>query len=96
MAESEDFRRWEEKRRDVKRAEIRLSRGLRSLEEARASYLNSMTKEQKRLRQELQKLQKSEQLQASAFIQHNDKAPLVRIQQLMAFWFGLIDFAKSP
>ncbi|XP_060089347.1 coiled-coil domain-containing protein 190 [Heteronotia binoei] len=59
MAESEDFRRWEEKRRDVKRAEIRLSRGLRSLEEARVAYLNSMTKEQRQLRQELQKLQKS-------------------------------------
>ncbi|KAL8178095.1 UNVERIFIED_CONTAM: hypothetical protein K2H54_029446 [Gekko kuhli] len=59
MAESEDFRRWEEKRRDVKRAEIRLSRGLQSLEEARVSYLNSMTKEQRRLQQELQKLQKS-------------------------------------
>ncbi|XP_077188686.1 coiled-coil domain-containing protein 190 [Paroedura picta] len=59
MAEFEDFRRWEEKRRDVKRAEIQLSRGLRSLEEARVSYLNSMTKEQRRLQQELQKLQKS-------------------------------------
>nr|XP_056701662.1 coiled-coil domain-containing protein 190 [Euleptes europaea] len=59
MAESEDFRRWEAKRRDVKRAEIQLNRGLRSLEEARLSYLNFITKEQRRLQQELQRMQKS-------------------------------------
>ncbi|XP_048354412.1 coiled-coil domain-containing protein 190 isoform X2 [Sphaerodactylus townsendi] len=59
MAKSEDLRHWEAKRRDVKRAEVRLNCGLRSLEEARLSYLNSMTKEQRRLQQELQKLRKS-------------------------------------
>ncbi|XP_054837894.1 coiled-coil domain-containing protein 190 [Eublepharis macularius] len=59
MAESEDFRHWETERRDVKRAEVRLNHGLRSLEEARLSYLNSITKEKRRLQQELQRLQKS-------------------------------------
>uniref|UniRef100_A0A670Y2C4 Uncharacterized protein n=1 Tax=Pseudonaja textilis TaxID=8673 RepID=A0A670Y2C4_PSETE len=46
--------------RDVKRAEARLSLGLRSLEEARLYYLNTMTREQQRLQQELLRLQKSE------------------------------------
>ncbi|XP_063003615.1 coiled-coil domain-containing protein 190 [Elgaria multicarinata webbii] len=59
MAEGEASRRWEAERRDVKRAEARLSHGLRSVEEAHLSYLNSVTKEQKRLKQELLKLQRS-------------------------------------
>ncbi|XP_063154595.1 coiled-coil domain-containing protein 190 isoform X2 [Candoia aspera] len=59
MAEGGASRRWEAKRRDVKRAEARLSQGLRSLEEARLYCLNAMTKEQQRLQQELLRLQKS-------------------------------------
>ncbi|XP_053106129.1 coiled-coil domain-containing protein 190 [Hemicordylus capensis] len=59
MAEGESSRHWEAERRDVKRAEARLNRGLRNLEDARLSYLNSMTKEQRRLQQELLKLQES-------------------------------------
>uniref|UniRef100_A0ABM5G9M4 Coiled-coil domain-containing protein 190 isoform X1 n=2 Tax=Pogona vitticeps TaxID=103695 RepID=A0ABM5G9M4_9SAUR len=58
MTEGETSRRWEAKRRDVKRAEARLSRGLQSLEEARFSCLNSVMKEQKRLQEELVRLQK--------------------------------------
>ncbi|XP_039204930.1 coiled-coil domain-containing protein 190-like [Crotalus tigris] len=59
MAEGGTSRHWEAKRRDVKRAEARLTLGLRSLEEARLYYLNTMTKEQQRLQQELLRLQKS-------------------------------------
>ncbi|KAG8132912.1 hypothetical protein E2320_010737 [Naja naja] len=59
MAEGGTSRHWEAKRRDVKRAEARLSLGLRSLEEARLYYLNTMTREQQRLQQELLRLQKS-------------------------------------
>ncbi|XP_013924937.1 PREDICTED: coiled-coil domain-containing protein C1orf110 homolog [Thamnophis sirtalis] len=59
MAEGGTSRHWEAKRRDVKRAEARLSLGLRSLEEARLYYLNTMSREQQRLQQELLTLQKS-------------------------------------
>ncbi|XP_058034037.1 coiled-coil domain-containing protein 190-like [Ahaetulla prasina] len=59
MAEGGASRHWEAKRRDVKRAEARLTLGLRSLEEARLYYLNTMTREQQRLQQELLRLQKS-------------------------------------
>ncbi|XP_044295081.1 coiled-coil domain-containing protein 190 [Varanus komodoensis] len=60
MAEGEPSRRWEAKRRDARRAEARLSHGLRSLEEAQLSYLNSLVKEQKRLEEELQKLRRTQ------------------------------------
>ncbi|XP_034979494.1 coiled-coil domain-containing protein 190 isoform X2 [Zootoca vivipara] len=59
MAGGETSRRWEAERQDVKRAEARLIRGLQHLEEARLSYLNSMMKEQRRLQQELMRMQKS-------------------------------------
>ncbi|XP_070602817.1 coiled-coil domain-containing protein 190 [Erythrolamprus reginae] len=59
MSEGGPSKHWEAKRRDIKRAEARLTLGLRSLEEARLYYLNTMTREQQRLQQELQRLQKS-------------------------------------
>lgn len=79
MAEGEVSRRWEAERRDVKRAEARLRHGLQNLEEARLSYLSSLTKEQRQLQQELLKLQKSEDLFAAPLIQCNDKDRSVRI-----------------
>ncbi|XP_033006887.1 coiled-coil domain-containing protein 190 [Lacerta agilis] len=59
MAAGETSRRWEAERQDVKRAKARLIRGLQHLEEARLSYLDSMMKEQRRLEQELMRMQKS-------------------------------------
>ncbi|XP_077784311.1 coiled-coil domain-containing protein 190 [Podarcis muralis] len=59
MAGGETSRRWEAERQDGRRAEARLIRGLQHLEDARLSYLNSMMKEQRRLQQELMRMQKS-------------------------------------
>lgn len=73
MAGGETSRRWEAERQDGRRAEARLIRGLQHLEDARLSYLNSMMKEQRRLQQELMRMQKSEELFPSSFTQCNGK-----------------------
>ncbi|XP_067388622.1 coiled-coil domain-containing protein 190 [Emydura macquarii macquarii] len=57
VAEGDSARRWELERRDVKRAEVRLSHGLQDLEEARHYHMNSMIREQKQIQKELLRLQ---------------------------------------
>uniref|UniRef100_A0A8C8SGD3 Uncharacterized protein n=2 Tax=Pelusios castaneus TaxID=367368 RepID=A0A8C8SGD3_9SAUR len=57
LAERDPSRRWELARRDIKRAEARLSHGLQDLEEARHYHMNSMIREQRQIQKELLRLQ---------------------------------------
>ncbi|KAM4722854.1 coiled-coil domain-containing protein 190 [Rhinophrynus dorsalis] len=50
---------WEAERRGAKRAEARLSNGIHEIDEAQLYHVNSMTKEQKRIQRDLERIKQA-------------------------------------